>query len=294
MDPRTIPEILSLGDIPVGFGGCRNNGHGFECCEYNVTVFDGNSSESVHEFSGDLVKVQHCSLSESNVAVLVQLEDISILQDEQWRLRMFLAQIKERREKILRSYAKTCLVDAGILASKARDAARENDPLAAAWVKCAAYFLSDALFSINSRRPSPAHMLEITRRLGKNDTNQTFSLVHQVLGLERASTSLLARMVKSTVGFSEMVEGAGNSKIIRRKCDYLVEHSLLADCYFYLGYVNRGNIMRIKNKVSKNSEYSHVLKVALDMESDHLVVEGQAGVLLERTNELLSGIKDKK
>jgi len=137
-------------------------------------------------------------------------------------------------------------------------------------------------------------MMEMTRHLKKNDTNQTFSLVHQILGVERASTTVLARMVKSTMGFSDMVENNGNSEIIKKKYDYLIENSLLSDCYFYLGYINRNNIIKIKNQIHKNPEYIHVLKVALDIESDHLVVDKQASALLQRINDLLEDIKDKK
>lgn len=294
MDVQKIPQILSLSHAPVGFGGCRNNGQYFECCEYNISVFDGGSGESVHEISGDLVNLHHCSLSESNVAVLAQLEGMSVLSDDQWALRMMLAKIKEKKEKISNSYTQSSLVDTGILANKARDAVKANDPFAAIWTKCAAYSMADALFSINSRRPSPVHMLEITRNLKKDDINQTFSLVHQTLGMERASTSVLARMVKSTIGFSDMVENNGNSAIIRRKYEYLVENSLLSDCYFYLGYVNRNNLMKVKNQIHKNPEYIHVLRVALDIESNQLAVDKQASALLERTNELLAGIKERR
>lgn len=294
MDIKKIPEALSLSQNPVGFGGCRNNDENFECCEYNISVFDGKSGESVHDLSGNLVKLHHCSLSESNVAVLIQLENLSILQDEQWNLRMLLSKIKEKKEKISNSYTQSCLVDTGIFANKAKEAIKTNDPFAAMWTKCAAYSLADALFSLNSKRPSPTHMLEITRHLKKNDVNQTFSLVHQILGIERASTSVLSRMVKSTIGFSDMVENNGNSIIIRRKYDYLIENSLLSDCYFYLGYVNRNNLTKVKNQIHKNPEYIHLLKVALDIESDHLVIDKQASALLERTNELLTDIKERR
>ena len=294
MDVRKIPELLSISTYPVGFGGCRNAGTNFDCCEYNISVFDDKSGESVHDISGNLIKLHHCSLSESNVSILTQLEGLTILHDDQWKLRMFLAQIKEKKEKISNSFTQSCLVDAGIFANKSREEAKTNKPFAAVWVKCASYFLVDALFSINSKRPSPTHMMEITRHLKKNQINQTFSLVHQILGIERASTSVLARMVKSTMGFSDMVENNGNSKIIKRKYDYMIENSLLSDCYFYLGYINRNNIAKIKNHIHKNPEYIHVLKVALDIESDHLIIEKQANALLQRINEILVDIKDKK
>jgi hypothetical protein len=294
MDIQKIPELLSISNFPVGFGGCRNDGTNYDCCEYNITVFDEKSEESVHEFSDQLVKVHHCSISESNVGILTQLKSLTILSDDQWKLRMLLAKIKEKNETISKSYTQSCLVDAGILANKAREDIKTKSPFASIWIKCAAYFLADALFSINSKRPSPVHMLEITRHLKKDDVNQNFSLVHQLLGVERASVTVLPRMLKSTTGFSDMVEGNGNSKIIKRKYDYLVENALLADCYFYLGYLNRNNIMKVKNNLHRNPDYIHILRIALDIESDSLVVHKQAGLLLEKINELHVDIKDQK
>ena len=271
-----------------------NNGRHFDCCEYNITVMDEKSGESVHKISDHFVKLHHCSLSESNAEVLMQLENMTILRDEQWKLRMMLSKIKEKSAQISASYAQSCLVDAGIFANKARDAAKSKDPFAAVWTKCASYFLADALFSINSKRPSPTHMLEITRKMKKDKINQNFSLIHQILGIERTSTSLLSRMVKSTMGFSDMVEGNGHSEIIKMKHDYLIENSLLADCYFYLGYINRNNILKIKNSLHRNPEYIHVLKVGFDIESDPLVIDKQAITLLQCANELLVHIKTHK
>ena len=294
MDVHQIPKQLSISDFPVGFGGCRNDGTNFDCCEYNITLFDGKLGESVHEFSDQIVKLHHCSLSESNVGVLKQLENLTILNDDQWQLRMFLGKIKEKSTKISNSYTQSCLVDAGIFANNVREDIKTKNPFAPIWIKCASYFLADALFSINSKRPSPVHMLEIIRHLKKDNVNQVFSLIHQILGIERASVTVLPRMLKSTIGFSDMVEGNGHSKIIKRKYDYLVENSLLADCYFYLGYLNRNNIIKVKNQIHRNPEFVHILRVGLDIESDPLVIDGQANELLQRINELLVEVKDKK
>jgi hypothetical protein len=94
MDVHQIPKQLSISDFPVGFGGCRNNGTNFDCCEYNITIFDEKSGESIHEFSDQFVKLHHCSISESNVGVLKQIENLTILNDDQWQLRMFLDKIR--------------------------------------------------------------------------------------------------------------------------------------------------------------------------------------------------------
>ena len=289
MNLKNLCEKLSLSHFPVGFGGCRNDGTNFQCCEYNITVFDDKQEEpSIHEIDGNVIKLHHGSLSEINVDVLKQYEDMKVLIDEQWRLQMFLTKIKTKSKQISNSYVQNCLVDAGVYATKAKELVKSLDPLAHVWIKCAAYFIADAIFLINSKRPSPTHMLETIRGFEKNKINQNFSAVNQCLGIERASTSLLSRMVKSTIGFSDMVEKNNHSKIIQQKYDYLIQNSLLSDCYFYLGYINRNNIIKIKDTLHRNLEYSHLLKVALDTESDPLVIERHAILLLKTTNDLLT------
>jgi hypothetical protein len=292
MDIKQISTLLSLSEFPIGFGGCRNNGTHFECCEYNITVMDEQSGESVHQIENEFVKIHHCSFNDSSSDTLHQLQNITILNDEQWKLRMHLSKIKEKKEQIAISHARSCLVDSGILANKARDSVKTNDPFAGVWVKCASYSLTDAIFCLNLKRPSPTHMMEMIRNMKKDKVNQTFSIIHQILGIERSSTSLLSRMVKSTIGFSNMVENNGNSEIISKKYDYLVENSLLSDCYFYLGYVNRNIVLKVKNKLHKNPEFIHVLKVGLDMESDPMVIDSQAVSLLQSTNEILEDLKN--
>ncbi|MEX1052800.1 MAG: hypothetical protein WEC35_00140 [Nitrosopumilaceae archaeon] len=293
MDLKTLPEKLSLSHFPVGLGGCRSDGVNFECCEYNIVVFDDKKEyESVHEVEGELIKLHHGSLSETNSGILRQMQDTKILSDDQWKLRMFLSQIKEKEDKISNSYIQSCLVDAGVYTTKAREGVKTSDPLAPLWLKCGAYFLSDAISLINSKRPSPTHMLDFMRGFEKNRINESLAVVHQCLGTERATTSLLSRMIKSTIGFSDMVEANGHSKIIQKKYDYLLENSLLSDCYFYLGYTNRNNMIKIKDTIHHNLEYMYILKVALDAESDSLVVERQAVSILKTINEMVSLIKN--
>lgn len=291
MDVRKIPELLSLTNYPVGLGGCRNDGTNFDCCEYNVTVMDEKMGEFVHKVSGDFIKIHHCSINDNNIGTLNQLQDLTILHDDEWKLRMMVSAIREKREKILTSYAQSCLVDAGIFSNKTKDSLKIKDPFAGVWIKCASYFLTDAILCLNSKRLSPTHMLEIIRHVKKDKINQNFSTIHQILGIERSSTSLLPRMIKSTVGFSDMVENNGHSEIIKKKCEYLVENSLLSDCYFYLGYINRNNVLRIKNRIHRNPEFIHVLKVGLDIEHDPLVIDKQATELLQVCNEMLTDLK---
>lgn len=290
MDVKKIPEMFSLSDFPVGLGGCRNDKTCLDCCEYNITVMDGRSGESVHKIEGKYAKIHHYSFDDTSSGTLHSLQGLGIIHDSQWKLRMLLSRICEKKDQIAQSHARSCLVDAGIFANKARDCAKTRDPFAGIWIKCASYSLADAVCCINLKRPSPTHMLEMMRGMKKDRVNQKLSVIHNILGIERSSTSLLARMVKSTAGFSDMVEKNGNSGLIQSKYEYLVDSSLLSDCYFYLGYVNRNNVLKIRNQVHKNPEFIHVLKVGMDMEIDPAVIEAQAAALLQSANEILEGI----
>ncbi len=292
MELKNLIQKLSLSSFPAGLGGCRSNGMNFECCEYNISIFDDKKGESIHEIDGEFIKLHHGSLSETHPAILRQFENMQIISDEQWKLRMFLTEIKEKQTKISNSYTQSCLVDAGVYATKAKEGVKTSDPLAPIWVKCSAYFLADAISLINLKRPSPTHMLESIRRFKKNRINKNFEIVHQCLGIERASTSLLNRMLKSTIGFSDMVEANSHSKIIERKYNYLVQNSFLSDCYFYLGYINRNNLIKIKDSLHRKLDFIHILRVALDIESDLLMVEQQTSTLLKTINEILSTIKN--
>jgi uncharacterized protein YoxC len=56
--------------------------------------------------------------------------------------------------------------------------------------------------------------------------------------------------------------------------------------------VNRNIVLKVKNKIHKNPEFIHVLKVGLDMESDPVVIDSQAVSLLQSTNEILEDLKN--
>ena len=289
MDYKKILEDFSLTKFPVALGGCRKEGNNFECCEYNITVFDEkNEKDRIIEIGNEFVKIHHGSLDESRHEIFVQYDNLEILNDEQWELRIFLSKIKEKNEKILKAYAKSCLIDAAVCATKTKDGLKNSDPFASSWIKCSAFFIADAISILNSKRPSPAHMLENLRHFEKNKINENFSIVNDTIGIERATLSLLSRMCKSTIGFSDMVEQNDHSKIIQRKNDYFLKNSLISDCYFYLGYINRNNFIKIKDILHQKPELIHVLKVAFDVDNDQVKIEQQADVLHKTANDMIT------
>ena len=287
LDVKNLLEKIAVNDYPVGMGGCKSNDHSYDCCEYDVTIFDGKKQkESIIESDGVFYQIYHGALTETSPDILLQYHNMSILLDEQWELRMLLSKIKEKQKQIFNSYIKNCLVEAGICVTKAKNG-YSTDTYASTWIKCAAYFVADAISAINFQRPSPTHMLKFLRELDKSKINEFISVVTESIGIERATPSLLSRMSTSTMGFSDMIEENSHSKIIAQKYYYLKNHSLLSDCYFYLGYVNRNNFIKIQN-LHRKPEFIHILKTAFDLESDSAKIESQADKLQRATNSLLS------
>ena len=235
MDTKKFLEKFSLTEFPIALGGCRNDEKNYDSCEYDITVFDDkDENDSIMDFGSETVRLHHGSMKETRPEILVQYNNLQVLWDEKWELKIFLSQIQDKKEKIFKAYTKSCLVEAAVCATKTKECIKNSDPFASSWVKCAAYYLADAITLSNNVRPSPVHMLEHVREFKKNKVNEKFSIVNECLGIERATPSLLIRMCKSTIGFSDLVEKNDHSKIIQKKHDYLVKNSLISDCYFYL------------------------------------------------------------
>ena len=94
-------------------------------------------------------------------------------------------------------------------------------------------------------------------------------------------------MMKSTIGFSDMIKNNSDGEIISKKYEYLKSHSLLSDCYFYLGTLNKNIILEIKDSIHKNPELIHVLKTAFDLENDKIKLQSQSVLLNKIVNELI-------
>ena len=128
----------------------------------------------------------------------------------------------------------------------------------------------------------------MVRFCSEKNINQFTDKIISETGIERATSSLLIRMLKSTCGFSDMIEKNQNSVIIERKAKYLIQNSLLSDCYLYLNYQNRNNFYKIKNSLNTNSDKIHVLKTAFDLTHTPSELHSSVESMYDITNALLT------
>jgi len=242
MDIKKFVAENELSDFPIGLSGCRISDFHFDSCGYDVVVFDGKSEpEKIIKSGDEFVIIHHASLSETLSNKLLQYDQLQIIQDESWDLRMLLSKINEKRSSLFTDFAKNCLIESMFCCQKTKEAIQNSDVFASCWQKCASYYLADAISSLNYQRSSASHTLDLLRKLEKSPINEYISVVTQTVGIERATPTLLERMLKSTIGFSDLVEKNNHSKIIQQKHDFFLKNSMLSDCYFYFGYINKKN-----------------------------------------------------
>lgn len=288
MDLNKLIEQQDLKDFPVGLGGCRITSNSFDSCDYDITVFDEKPESDIVVLSDHgLVRIHHGSLKETNSKILIMYDQMQVIRDDSWELRMFLSKIKEKRLNLFNDCAKNCLIDSIFCCQKSDDGINSSNAFASCWQKCAVYYLADAICALNQKKPSPSHMLDILRNSEKNIVNQNISVINQTVGIERATPTLLERMLKSTIGFSELVEKNNSSQVIRQKYNFFVQNSMLSDCYFYLGYLNKENFVKIQHSIDKQPELIHILKIAFDIEINSELLLKQSEIIQKSCREIL-------
>ena len=288
MDIKKFIENYELSDFPIGLGGCRISDLHFDSCDYDVIIFDEKpEQEKIAQFDNALVMIHHASLSEIRSNKLLQYDKLQIIRDESWDLQMLLSKIREKHAFLFSDFAKNCLIESLFCCQKTKESIQNSNVFAPCWQKCATYYLADAISSINHQRSSPSHMLDVFRKLEKSPINEHISIVTQTVGIERATLTLLERMLKSTIGFSDLIEKNNHSKIIQQKYNFFVKNSMLSDCYFYLGYVNKENFIKIKDTLNREQDLIHILKVAFDVEADTNLLQQQSDLVQKSCNDIL-------
>ncbi|MEK6870463.1 MAG: hypothetical protein AABX09_02885, partial [Thermoproteota archaeon] len=54
--------------------------------------------------------------------------------------------------------------------------------------------------------------------------------------------------------------------------------------YFYLGYINKENFVKIKDNIDGQPDLIHILKIAFDIEADSNLLENQVKLIQKSCN----------
>ena len=287
MDFAKFLNKYNLTNYPVGFNGCRTSSHNFDICDYDITVFDNKSDpDIILPFENDLIHFHHGSFKDTKSKTLLLYHDMKIIQDASWDLKTFLSQIREKKSHLFHDFAKNCLLDSLFSCKKCLDGIH-TDIFAPCWQKCASFYLSEAICALNQKTPSPSHMLDWMRIFEKNPINEMLGIFNETIGIERATPTLLERMLKSTIGFSGLVEKNNHNQVIEKKYNFFINNSMFSDCYFYLGFINKEIFVKIPN-ITNQPDLIYVLRTAMDVESDPLLLKQYAESIQKACNQLIT------
>ena len=289
MNRDEILKIIAPSNFPIAFGGTDSYNFDNDCEICHLIIFDGKDiPDKITTHGSNILKISHGNISENNSEYLIQYENLQIIQDEKWDLKMLISKINEKKNTLFAVSAKNALVESQFALSKAKNALEHDDQFASCWIKCGVISLIDSILFQNRILPNPIHALSSMRNLKQKNINQFTDKIIFETGIERATESLLSRMLKSTCGFSDMIEKNQNSIIIEKKANYLIQNSLLSDCYLYLNYQNRNNFYKINNSLNKNFDKIHVLKTAFDLTNTSPELLSSIESLYNITNTLLA------
>ena len=244
--PLSNQDMLKLvpGNAPVGLGGCRAKGNHLEQCDYNLTVFDGGGADEYH----GPVRVSHAKLSYMRPEAAVHYLDMQVLRDDSWKLHTTLAALQP--ERILPAYMRDRAVEAALCCTRSDG---EDGWRVAMWTKAAALHLYEAVMATSGKRPSPTH--------GLTALHKGHGLaVHQELGLERASPTLLSRMCESVIGIAESADIGLPPDAVRAKRKAMVSRP--AACYLYLASL----AWRLLSCHPPSDGMEHLVRTAMDLD----------------------------
>ena len=263
--PGKIQEYLSEKiDLETVLIGCRADTPkiSYDCCEYDIAILGGNDmgfgnkivqiGNNTLEFL-DFPKYGHNEISLFNMVKLknktndLLVSPITVSKIDAKRL--FIAAGKRKVVDSLFNISKNNPTKTGSLN-----------------LKIAAYDLIEGILLISGIRPMPIHELNQLRQLEVHSDfiNEGIQLCIECLGIERATRTIINRSFKA---IKEILKQRYDIELLSSKIEFLLEHRLLADCYYYIGKLASNHLE--KKDYAFQLNYHKLISLALDLTSDY-------------------------
>ena len=255
-------------DSELALIGCRadNSNISYECCEYDIAVHAKNDnalSNNVTQIGKEKLEFLNFSNFNQNQISLFNMikvenktNSLLIPHDDSTSKtdfkRIFLSAGKRRAVDSLFNVSKTSTVKSELNLSLN--------------LKIAAYELIEAILLISEIRPMPIHELNQLRQLEirKDFIKEAIQLCIECIGIERATRTIINRSFNA---LKEIFKERYDIELIESKIEYLVEHGLIADSYYYIGKLVCNHLE--KKGYDYQLSYQKLNSIALDLASDY-------------------------
>lgn len=241
--------------------GCRTGGDALSCCEYDIAVFcrGANSVVRVGDHAVELLYTSDHVLEFGSIEVIKDSKSFSLS-----------SKIKEatpeKRARALRSHGRKALVTSLMYQQRMKDA--RQPVLASMWLKAGAYQLVRGALALAGRRPMPVHELGQLRQKELGAMSEGVQAALECIGIERAARPAIARSVEAVW---ELKAGDYDSGLVRSKAEWMLEKSMLADCYYFLGRVACDSLA--SKNIAFHTKYAKLAQLALDLSVDQQGLE---------------------
>lgn len=269
MFPEKIQEYLSnKKNSELALIGCRadNSNLSYECCEYDIAVLAkngnglGNSIMQIGKEKLEFLDFSNYNQNEISLLNMKQVENktSSLLIPHKDSIR------KTDIKRIFLSAGKRRAVDS--LFNVSKTSTSKSELHLSLNLKIAAYELIEAILLISEIRPMPIHELNQLRQLEirKDFIKEAIQLCIECIGIERATRTMINRSFNA---LKEIFKERYDIGLIESKIEFLVEHGLIADSYYYIGKLVCNHLE--KKDYAYQLDYQKLNSLALGLASDY-------------------------
>lgn len=257
--PAAVRDYVMGLPHPAGLIGCRASGGSLGCCEYDIAVF-AEGRNSVAHVSGHAIEFVHFGSPRNHA---VALGEMSIIKDSPaLALGSAMQGVRSTYKKALAASGRKSLTSSLLCQQKMKNAKQQTT--AAMWLKIAAYHFIQGTLALSGTRPMPLHELAQLRQADlATDIADGAQAALDCIGIERATRPAIARSAEAV---AELESQDYDRALVHGKTEHLLEKSMLADCYYYLGRVAAESL---ENRSSSfHDRYGKLVQLSMDLSSD--------------------------
>ena len=277
---------------PVGIIGCRatNPEMSFDCCEYDIAIFNGKSQGNRFVRLGDhgLELIAQKTIS---IIDILNLYNMTIIQDND---SLILSSSSSSFNKIsafqhyltvLRGFGKKSIISSLFYHEKITKSIQKNSVLAGMWLKIAAYDFLKGILALSEIKPMPIHELDQIRTITveRQEIADGIKIALECIGLERATRSTISRCAE---GIYELNSSEYDKELIRIKINHLLRKGMVSDCYYYLGKIGYRCLTEKDHRFL--STYMKLIQISMDLTKDMQQLERLQSNLVKTSKAILN------
>jgi hypothetical protein len=256
---------------PVGIIGCRatNPEMSLDCCEYDLAIFSGlSTSRRILNIDNHMVELINMPAMPKGTILALALKDMILLSENSDNFILSSpskTSNPENYRRMLTALGKKAIIASLFHYEKINKTIEKQPLLAAMWMKISAYDFLEGILALAGTKPMPLHELSQVRQITfeRQDIADGVKAALECIGLERATRSVIARSLE---GVLELNSNEYDRELISIKIKYLLEKSMLSDCYYYIGRIGYRSLIGKSEKFL--AQYIKLVQISMDLTKD--------------------------